>query len=123
MSIVKKKKRNAQYEKEKKKVQREKQVESKDQEGEVLQTNQEDKVEDLLVTNKIDKQLETNSKDSKLVKSPQLAVKKSKKFFPVICVQIYVTFCNICFVPRNNHDIMIIHIRYAMHMAYYCSIQ
>ena len=75
MSVVKKKKRNAKYEKERKKVQREKQVESQDQEGE-LQTNKEDKGEDLVVPNKIDKQLETNSKDSKLVKSPQLAVKK-----------------------------------------------
>ena len=55
MSDVKKKKRNAKYEKERKKVQREKQVETKDQEGELMQTNQMDKGMDLLDTTKIDK--------------------------------------------------------------------
>ena len=50
-------------------------MESQDQEGE-LQTNKEVKGEDPVVPNKIHKQLEHNSKDSKLVKSPQLAVKK-----------------------------------------------
>ena len=55
MSDVKKKKRNAKYEKERKKVQREKQVETKDQEGELIQTNQMDKGMDLVDTSKIDK--------------------------------------------------------------------
>ena len=79
MSDVKKKKRNAKYEKERKKVQREKQVETKDQEWEPMQTNQMDKGVDLLDTNKMDKQNEKNSNDTKLPRSPQLAQEKSKK--------------------------------------------